>query len=119
MLLLLISTLGPVLIAYVANHLRQVNQRAQKEHWYSMALEFASTAVQAAEQLGLSKQLSKKGTYRFDYAIEELEKMLAANGIRIDLDIPKSHLLALIEAEVGRLPKILPAVYAADVLHTE
>jgi len=119
-LMVLVSTFGPALAVYLVYLYRQGQERIKKEHWYMMAADFARTAVLAAEQLGLTGEIEEFAKTKYNYAIRWMEDMLTANGIKVDLDIPLDMLKAMIEAEVGQLPKTLPHVYtAAEVLHTE
>lgn len=116
-LMVIVSTFGPVLAAYFVYLYHQGQELIKKEHWYAMASEFARTGVLAAEQLGLKKQIEKYASSKYDYAVGYIEMMLAKNGIKVDLDIPLDALKAMIEAEVLQLPTMLPVV--GEVLTTE
>jgi hypothetical protein len=102
--MVIVSTFGPALAAYLVYLYRQGQERLKKEHWYAMAAEFARTAVLAAEQLGLTKQIEEYACSKYDYAIGYVKMMLAKNGIKADLDIPLNALEMMIEAEVLLLP---------------
>jgi hypothetical protein len=115
LVLVLLSTFGPVLAVACIAYLRKAHLRAQKEHWYGLVREFAETAVGAAEQLGLTGQLEQLGKKKYDYAVERLEEMLLANGIKIDLDVPIGYLKDIVSAEMNRQPHLL----TSQVLHTE
>jgi len=94
---------GPAVIMYVANLYRKAHEWAKKEHWYTIVRDFVKTAVAAAEQLGLTGELEKYADTKLEYAIDHVERMLADNGIRVDLDIPLEYIRDLIEAEVNRM----------------
>lgn len=111
--LVLISTFGPVIALYLGNLVRESHMRAKREHWYALVAEFAHTAVAAAEQLGLTDQLEGLASSKFDYALGQVETMLMANGIKLNIDVPLSYIKAIIEAEVNRMPQTL----TGEVLH--
>jgi hypothetical protein len=120
--MVLLKTFAPLVVAYTVNLLRQWNARASKEHRYVLISEFAREAVAAAEQLGLSGQIEEIATSKFAYALGKLETMLTVNGIKLDADVPIEYLKTVIEAEVNRLPKTIPAtgtMFTGEVLHSE
>lgn len=113
MLLILIEAIAPVAVGYALLKLKEAQGRAKREHWYLMLELFAANAVQAAEQLGLSGELSNYASDKFGYALSQVELMMAQNGIRLDLDVPVKHLKAIIEAKVHELNQgafILPEI---------
>lgn len=102
-LLILIEAVAPIAVGYALLKLRDAQTRAKQEHWYVMLEMVAGNAVKAAEQLGLSGELSNYAKSKFEYALEQVELMMMKNGIRLDLDVPLAHLKAIIEAKVREL----------------
>ena len=60
--------------------------------------ELVSTAVHAAEQLGITGELEKMGKDKLDYALD----FLAAEFERRGIDLDMTAIRALVEAEVKR-----------------
>lgn len=83
--------LGPALTALVAYYEARVDEKLR----YELA-DLVNTAVQAAEQLGLTGQLEAMGKQKFDYAMDLVDAELKERGLNIDLKL----IQAMIEAQV-------------------
>ncbi len=85
----------PLLLWAVASWERWLARRRQTEEW-ALVEEVVRRAVQAAEQMGLSDQLSTYAGAKLDYALDVAEAWLHGYGLALDLE----RLRALVEAEV-------------------
>ena len=100
--MVLIRVAVPPLLTWAIVELkRYIEQIKTREGWW-MLEEAIATAVAAAEQLGLTGQLSQYGDGKLDAAIQFVEKQLVAYGFPFDLDRYKDVIVAMIEAEVLR-----------------
>jgi len=100
-LLMVVIQVGvPLLLTWVlAEVKRYLEQLRTSAKWRDIeAIVYA--AVNAAEQLGLSEQLSEYGEDKLQVAIRFVEAQLAAAGIPLDLDEYADAIRAMIEAEV-------------------
>ena len=99
---LLITVALPPLIAWAITELKrfidQIRDEARWRHIYWAV----SNAVQAAEQLGLTEQLSKFGESKLDAALSFVQAELAAAGVPLDVHEHAFLIRGLIEAEVLR-----------------
>ena len=101
-IMVLIQVLIPPLLAWGLVELkRYLDLLRQTEQW-AFIEQAVKTAVEAAEQLGLTDQLSEYGNEKLDVAIQFVESQLAARGVPLDLDKYADVIRAMIEAEVER-----------------
>ena len=100
LLMVVIQVAVPLLLAWLAAEWkRYIEQLRTSEQWLCIEA-IIGTAVKAAEQLGLSKQLGEYGEDKLQVAIRLVEAQLAAAGIPLDLDVYADAIRAMIEAAV-------------------
>jgi len=100
MVLVLIQVCIPPLLAWaIAEAKRRVEQLRKQEQWRQVFWAVES-AVAAAEQLGLTNQLSAYGESKLDVALRFVEAQLTAAGVPLDMDEYADAIRAMIEAEV-------------------
>ncbi len=98
--LVLIQVCIPPLLAWaIVEAKRYIDQLRKQEQWKHVFWAVTS-AVGAAEQLGLSDQLEKYGESKLAVAIAFVEAQLAAAGVPLDVDEYADAIRAMIEAEV-------------------
>jgi hypothetical protein len=104
--MLVIQLAIPPLIAWgIAEFKRWREEQARErddENWFFILESVVRDAVTAAEQLGLTDQLSEFAESKLDYAIAYVEQALTAHGYAIDLDPFLDVIRGMIEAEVRR-----------------
>lgn len=92
----------PPLIAWAITEFKAWREaQADNEAWQKVELAVID-AVAAAEQLGLTGQLTEYGSDKLEVAISLVEAQLAAAGIPLDVDQYADAIRAMIEAEVHR-----------------
>lgn len=94
-----ISILLPVILGFVVVWLRgQIQQGKAKltAEQLSMAEAFVSSFVFAAEQSGLTEQISNVGEAKKEWVLQQVQAALTAKGINVDVEI----ISGLIEAAV-------------------
>ncbi len=109
-----VTATTPVLVGYVVQLLRQLLAKAKAsmsaEQWLLLQ-SLGATVVAAAEQSGLSKQITDEGDSKKAWAINELQRIAAERGLK-GLDL--ATLSSIIESEVYRQfneqPKPVPLV---------
>lgn len=100
--LLVLQLAIPPLLALIATAVRRWIETRENERWFQVLRDVVADAVAAAEQLGLSGQLSEFAESKLDYAIAYVEQALAAAGYPVDLDPFIDVIRGMIEAEVRR-----------------
>lgn len=101
-LMLVIQLFIPLLLAWLGVKIRRLIEEKRKESWFQALEDIVAQAVSAAEQLGLTDQLSEFAETKLDYAIQYIEQQLALRGIPIDIDPFIDAIRGMIEAEVQR-----------------
>jgi hypothetical protein len=90
----------PVLLAWGLAMWKQQLQRARQwQDWYKVE-QAVHRAVKAAEQLGLTEDLTQYGEGKLDAAIRFVEAQLAAQGVPLDVDEHADAIRSMIEAAV-------------------
>jgi len=89
----------PLLAWAITEAKRYIDQLREQEEWKRVFWAVTS-AVGAAEQLGLTGQLEKYGESKLNVAIRFVEAQLAAAGVPLDVDEYADAIRAMIEAEV-------------------
>lgn len=109
--LVLIQICIPPLLAWaIAEAKRYIDQLREQEEWKRVFWAVTS-AVGAAEQLGLTGQLETYGDSKLNVAIAFVEAQLAAAGVPLDVDEYADAIRAMIEAEVReKFPPAKPAL---------
>jgi len=100
LLMVVIQVAVPILLAWgLAEVRRYLGQLRGNARWRDVE-GIVSAAVTAAEQLGLTDQLSEYGEDKLEVAVRFVEAQLAAAGIPLDVDVYADAIRAMIEAEV-------------------
>jgi len=101
LMVLIQVAIPPLLLWGLAELKRHFESLRQRDEWYQVEMA-VSRAVTAAEQLGLTDQLTQYGEQKLDVAIQFVEAQLAAAGVPLDVDVYADAVRAMIEAEVQR-----------------
>lgn len=100
--LLVVSILVPVAVSYAAKLWYQYKEQLIKQDWFYFVDDTIKKAVTAAEQLGLTDQLSAYGNSKYNWAVEAITASLEQAGVPVDLRPVGVALKMAIEAEVRR-----------------
>jgi len=92
----------PPLLAWAIAQFKKWREERAQDTWFWVLEGVVRDAVAAAEQLGLTGQLSQLAESKLDYAIDYVERALEARGFPIDLDPYVDVIRGMIEAEVNR-----------------
>jgi biopolymer transport protein ExbB/TolQ len=101
-LVVLQLAIPPLLAWGIAEARRWIELQRKRDDWWKVEAAVRN-AVEAAEQLGLTKQIANYGEAKLETAIEFIEAQLDAAGVPLDIDQYSDAIRAMIEAEVKRL----------------
>ncbi len=115
---ILLTILTPILLAGLGALGRQAYKQLMLSKYakqFTIAQDLIWTFVLAAEQYGLTKQLTDVGIAKKKWVLDRAEVALADRGIHLDLDMLSDIIEAAVLAEInkpkaGALPDVTPAI---------